>query len=145
MALLFLVVYIPVPKVHEIFNTTPLTVEEWLAVAPLMLLPAAVAEIRSWCCSGQSGFPREGQHPHSFEKPERRGGSPGGPPLALSRSGELRLGRKGIADARDGQDVPWVAWIGLDLDAQPADQPAHEVALAVACVPPDQFHKHLGG
>ncbi len=46
MALLFLVVYIPVPKVHEIFNTTPLTVEEWLAVAPLMLLPAAVAEIQ---------------------------------------------------------------------------------------------------
>ncbi len=27
-------------------NTTPLTVEEWLAVAPLMLLPAAVAEIQ---------------------------------------------------------------------------------------------------
>ncbi len=46
MILLFLVVYIPVPTVHEIFNTTPLTFEEWLAIAPLMLLPAVVAEIQ---------------------------------------------------------------------------------------------------
>jgi len=46
MILLFLVVYIPVPAVHEIFNTTPLTFEEWLAIAPLMLLPAVVAEIQ---------------------------------------------------------------------------------------------------
>jgi Ca2+-transporting ATPase len=46
MVMLFAVVYLPIPVLHEVFNTTPLTGEEWLAVGPLMLLPAVVAEIQ---------------------------------------------------------------------------------------------------
>jgi Ca2+-transporting ATPase len=44
--LLLIVVYIPIPSVREIFNTTPLNFEEWLAMAPLILLPAVAAEIQ---------------------------------------------------------------------------------------------------
>ncbi len=44
--LLLFVVYIPVPAVRDIFNTTPLTFQEWLVMAPLILLPAVVAEIQ---------------------------------------------------------------------------------------------------
>ncbi len=44
--MLLLVIYIPVPAVQEIFNTTPLTFNEWLAMAPLILLPSVFAELQ---------------------------------------------------------------------------------------------------
>ncbi len=44
--LLLVVVYIPVPSVRNIFNTTPLTFQEWLVMAPLILLPSVVVELR---------------------------------------------------------------------------------------------------
>ncbi|MCD6285831.1 MAG: cation transporting ATPase C-terminal domain-containing protein, partial [Anaerolineae bacterium] len=44
--LLLLVIYIPVPSVREIFNTTPLNLVEWLVMAPLILLPSVAAEIQ---------------------------------------------------------------------------------------------------
>jgi Ca2+-transporting ATPase len=47
-ALLMVVVYIPVPAVREIFNTTPLTGEEWLALIPLILLPSIFAELQKF-------------------------------------------------------------------------------------------------
>ena len=43
--LLLIVVYIPVPAVNEIFNTTPITLSEWGVMIPLILLPSVVAEI----------------------------------------------------------------------------------------------------
>ncbi|MDF1515603.1 MAG: cation-translocating P-type ATPase, partial [Anaerolineae bacterium] len=43
--LLLLVVYIPVPRVREIFSTTTITLQEWLLIVPLLLLPAVIAEI----------------------------------------------------------------------------------------------------
>ena len=43
--LLLLVVYIPVPAVREIFNTTPITLDEWLVLIPLILLPSVAAEV----------------------------------------------------------------------------------------------------
>jgi Ca2+-transporting ATPase len=46
MILLFVVVYIPVPAIREIFNTTPLTLEEWAFIAPLILVPSIFAEIQ---------------------------------------------------------------------------------------------------
>ncbi|MBN2002405.1 MAG: cation-translocating P-type ATPase [Anaerolineae bacterium] len=46
--LLLIVVYIPVPKVQEIFNTTPLTLTEWGAMLPLILLPSVAAELYKW-------------------------------------------------------------------------------------------------
>ncbi|MBN1875540.1 MAG: cation-translocating P-type ATPase [Anaerolineae bacterium] len=46
--LLLLVVYIPVPAVREVFNTTPLTLTEWLVMAPLILLPSVAAEVYKW-------------------------------------------------------------------------------------------------
>ncbi len=44
--LLFLVVYVPVDAVRDVFNTTPLNLEEWLVIAPLILLPSVAAEIQ---------------------------------------------------------------------------------------------------
>jgi len=44
--LLLIVIYIPVPGIREIFNTTPLNFQEWLVMTPLILLPAVVAEIQ---------------------------------------------------------------------------------------------------
>ena len=44
--LLLIVVYVPVPAIRDIFNTTPLTFQEWLVMTPLILLPAVVAEIQ---------------------------------------------------------------------------------------------------
>ncbi len=44
--LLLLVVYIPVPAVQKIFNTTPLGFEEWIPMIPLIFLPSIVAEIQ---------------------------------------------------------------------------------------------------
>ncbi len=46
MVLLFLVVYLPVPAVREIFNTTPLNLEEWAAIMPLILMPSVFAELQ---------------------------------------------------------------------------------------------------
>jgi Ca2+-transporting ATPase len=46
--LLMVVVYIPVPAVREIFNTTPLTGEEWLAILPLILIPSIFAELQKF-------------------------------------------------------------------------------------------------
>ena len=43
--LLLVVVYIPVPAVNEVFNTTPITLSEWGVMIPLILLPSVVAEI----------------------------------------------------------------------------------------------------
>ncbi|MGC9520886.1 MAG: cation-translocating P-type ATPase [Anaerolineae bacterium] len=45
-ALLFIVVYAPVPAIREIFDTVPLTLGEWAAIAPLILLPSIIAEIQ---------------------------------------------------------------------------------------------------
>jgi hypothetical protein len=45
-AMLLLVIYIPVPAVQEIFNTTPLTFSEWLAMTPLILIPSVFAELQ---------------------------------------------------------------------------------------------------
>ncbi len=42
--LLMVVVYIPVPAVREIFNTTPITLSEWVVLIPLILLPSVFAE-----------------------------------------------------------------------------------------------------
>ncbi|MGC9348257.1 MAG: cation transporting ATPase C-terminal domain-containing protein, partial [Anaerolineae bacterium] len=47
-ALLMVVVYIPVPAVREIFNTTPLTLEEWLVLIPLILVPSIFAELQKY-------------------------------------------------------------------------------------------------
>jgi Ca2+-transporting ATPase len=44
--LLMIVVYIPVQTVRDIFNTTPLTLEEWAVVAPLILVPSIFAELQ---------------------------------------------------------------------------------------------------
>jgi len=44
--LLLLVVYIPVPAVREVFNTTPITLNEWIPMIPLIFLPSIVAEIQ---------------------------------------------------------------------------------------------------
>ncbi len=44
--LLLLVVYIPIPTVQQIFNTTPITFNEWLPMIPLIFLPSIVAEIQ---------------------------------------------------------------------------------------------------
>jgi len=44
--LLLVVVYIPVPSVREIFNTTPLTINEWLVMIPLIFVPSIAAEIQ---------------------------------------------------------------------------------------------------
>ncbi len=46
--LLFVVVYIPVPTVQRIFNTTPITVNEWVPMIPLILLPSVAAEAQKW-------------------------------------------------------------------------------------------------
>ncbi|HOU13424.1 MAG TPA: cation-translocating P-type ATPase [Anaerolineae bacterium] len=46
--LLFLVVYIPVPAVQQIFNTTPITLNEWVPMVPLILLPSVAAEVQKW-------------------------------------------------------------------------------------------------
>ena len=43
--LLLLVVYIPVPAVRQIFNTTPITLSEWVVLIPLILLPSVIAEV----------------------------------------------------------------------------------------------------
>ncbi len=45
-ALLFIVIYAPVPAIREIFDTVPLTLMEWAAMTPLILLPAVIAEIQ---------------------------------------------------------------------------------------------------
>lgn len=44
--MLLLVVYLPVPTIQEIFNTTPLMPGEWLVLLPLILLPSIAAEIQ---------------------------------------------------------------------------------------------------
>jgi Ca2+-transporting ATPase len=44
--MLLLVIYIPIPAVQEIFNTTPLTFNEWLAMTPLILIPSVFAELQ---------------------------------------------------------------------------------------------------
>ncbi len=44
--LTLIVVYIPF--MQEIFNTVPLTLEEWFLVLPLTLLPSVIAELRKW-------------------------------------------------------------------------------------------------
>ena len=44
--LLLLVVYIPIPKVHEIFQTIPITLKEWALLIPMILLPSVAAEIQ---------------------------------------------------------------------------------------------------
>ncbi len=46
--LLFLVVYIPIPTVQRIFNTTPITLNEWVPMLPLILLPSMAAELQKW-------------------------------------------------------------------------------------------------
>jgi len=46
--LLFLVVYIPVPAIRQIFNTTPITLNEWAPMLPLILLPSVAAETQKW-------------------------------------------------------------------------------------------------
>ncbi len=43
--MLLLVVYIPIPAVNEIFNTTPITLREWGVMVPLILLPSVAAEL----------------------------------------------------------------------------------------------------
>ena len=48
MFLLFLVVYIPVPAIRQIFNTTPITLNEWVPMLPLILLPSVAAETQKW-------------------------------------------------------------------------------------------------
>jgi Ca2+-transporting ATPase len=48
MILLMVVVYIPVPAVRDIFNTTPLTFEEWLVLIPLIFVPSIFAEAQKW-------------------------------------------------------------------------------------------------
>lgn len=44
--LLLAVVYLPVPAIREIFNTTPLTLREWLVMLPLIFLPSIAAEVQ---------------------------------------------------------------------------------------------------
>ncbi|HQE93833.1 MAG TPA: cation-translocating P-type ATPase [Anaerolineae bacterium] len=51
--LLLLVVYIPIPTVQRIFNTTPITVNEWLPMIPLIFLPSVVAEVQKWLLNRQ--------------------------------------------------------------------------------------------
>ncbi len=51
--LLFLVVYIPVPAIRQVFNTTPITLNEWVPMVPLILLPSVAAEIQKWVFNRQ--------------------------------------------------------------------------------------------
>jgi len=46
MVMLFLVIYLPVPAIREIFDTVPLDLMEWLAILPLILLPSIAAEVQ---------------------------------------------------------------------------------------------------
>ena len=54
--LLLIVIYIPVPAIRDTFNTTPLTFLEWLVIAPLILLPSVVVEIRKATASRLQRF-----------------------------------------------------------------------------------------
>lgn len=53
LSMLLLVVYIPIPAVQKVFNTTPLTLDEWVPMIPLIFLPAVVAEIQKWFMNRQ--------------------------------------------------------------------------------------------
>ncbi len=44
--LLMGVVYLPIPAIGEIFNTTPIQLDEWIPMLPLILLPAVAAEVQ---------------------------------------------------------------------------------------------------
>jgi len=46
LVLLLAVVYLPFPQVSEIFNTTPIQLEEWIPMIPMILLPSIAAEIQ---------------------------------------------------------------------------------------------------
>jgi len=52
--LLLIVVYVPIPAINEIFNTTPITLSEWVVMIPLILLPSVVAEIWKWVMNRSS-------------------------------------------------------------------------------------------
>ena len=51
--LLLLVVYIPVPEIRQVFNTTPITLTEWVPMLPLILLPSIAAETQKWFVNRQ--------------------------------------------------------------------------------------------
>jgi Ca2+-transporting ATPase len=46
LVLLLAVVYLPIPAIGEIFNTTPIQLEEWLPMIPLIFLPSVAAEVQ---------------------------------------------------------------------------------------------------
>ncbi len=45
---LMAVVYLPIPAIGEIFNTTPIQLDEWIPMLPLIFLPAIAAEVQKW-------------------------------------------------------------------------------------------------